>query len=301
MISIKQIKSISELQLSDTELNKMREKINCVTISYIDIRSQLSSPIHINATIAILVLSGTATLCVNYKEYHLTVNSITVLSSSHLLLFSECSSDFTAQSLFVSKEFMDEMDSTDMIYKRIKYGVRLYSTPVIQLQNNQSSLLSARIASINSTIDNPDHLYYKEMILNSLFAFYLDLSNIIDRTSDSNNDGNFTRYENIIKSFIGLLIENYRKEHKVDFYASQLNITTHYLTLVVKRITGQSVSDFIFEMLYSEARQLLTHSKLSIQEIAFTLSFSDQSSFSKFFKRKSGVSPVEFRKGDNLK
>lgn len=300
MTSINHIKNINELRLYDIEWNNMREKINCVTITSTEVHSQLSSPIHINATIAILVLSGTATLCVNYKDYHLTTNSIALLSSSHLLLFSQCSSDFKAQSLFVTKEFMDEMDSTDMIYKRIRYGVKLYSTPVIQLTSHQAALLSERITSTNNTIDNPDHLYYKELILNSLFAFYLDLSNIIDRNSDCSNDGNLTRYENIIKSFIGLLIENYRTEHKVDFYASQLNITTHYLTLIVKRITGQSVSDFIFEMLYSEARELLTHSKLSIQEIAQKLDFSDQSSFSKFFKRKSGVSPVEFRKGGTL-
>ena len=85
-------------------------------------------------------------------------------------------------------------------------------------------------------------------------------------------------------------------EHKVDFYAAHLNLSAHHLTQIVKLVTGQSVSDFIFEMLFSEARNLLTHSKLSIQEIATTLNFSDQSSFGKFFKRKAGVSPVDFRK-----
>lgn len=73
-------------------------------------------------------------------------------------------------------------------------------------------------------------------------------------------------------------------------------MSPHYLTLIVKHVTGQSASDFIFEMLYSEARNLLTHSKLSIQEIASKLNFSDQSSFGKFFKRKAGVSPFDFRR-----
>ena len=290
------IKNINELRLYGIEKNSMREKINCIPITCNDVLSQLSSPIYINATIAILVLSGTATLSVNDKDYNLKSNSIALLSSSHLFLLSHCSSDFNAQCLFVSKEFMDEMDSTDMIYKRIKYGVMLYNAPVMQLKDLQASLLLERITTINKVIDDPDHYYYKEMILNSLFAFYLDLSNIIERNIDRGNADNQTRYENIIKSFIGLLVDNYRKEHKAEFYASQLNITAHYLTLIVKRITGQSVSDFIFEMLYSEARNLLTHSKLSIQEIANGLNFSDQSSFGKFFKRKSGVSPVEFRK-----
>lgn len=49
-------------------------------------------------------------------------------------------------------------------------------------------------------------------------------------------------------------------------------------------------------MLFSEARNLLTHSKLTVQEIATVLNFSDQSAFGKFFKRKAGVSPVDFRR-----
>ena len=51
-------------------------------------------------------------------------------------------------------------------------------------------------------------------------------------------------------------------------------------------------------MLYSEACTLLSYSQLSIQEIATVMNFSDQSSFGKFFRKKSGLSPIEFRKGD---
>ncbi|MCD8029779.1 MAG: AraC family transcriptional regulator [Bacteroides sp.] len=93
-----------------------------------------------------------------------------------------------------------------------------------------------------------------------------------------------------------MLVTHYQSEHKVEFYASRLHVSTHYLTSVVKSVTRQSVSDFIFEMLYSEARILLTHSRLSIQEIAMKLNFSDQSAFGKFFKRRNGSSPLEFRR-----
>ncbi|WP_239056672.1 MULTISPECIES: AraC family transcriptional regulator [unclassified Parabacteroides] len=191
---------------------------------------------------------------------------------------------------------MEEMDATDMIYKRIKYGAILYNTPIVKLNKVNTLLLKNRILSVDKAIDKCDHFYYKEMILNSLFAFYLDLSNIIEKDTGLQDNSNLTRHENIIGLFIELLVANYRTEHKVDFYASRLNMTSHYLTLIVKRITGQTVNEFIFEMLYSESRNLLTHSRLSIQEIAALLNFSDQASFGKFFKRKSGVSPIEFRK-----
>ncbi|WP_108212345.1 hypothetical protein [Pontibacter mucosus] len=61
-----------------------------------------------------------------------------------------------------------------------------------------------------------------------------------------------------------MLVDHYSLEHHVHFYANQLHITPHYLTLVVKRMTGHTVADFIFLMLYGEAR-LLLQPQLSIQ------------------------------------
>lgn len=297
MISKINIKNIGDL-LSDVDIsNDTREKINCIAINRDIINSQLSQPAYLNAFVAILVLSGSGEIHINYKSYQIEKEMIILLTVSHLFRFISCTSDFQSLCLLVSKDFMEEMDATDMIYKRIKYGAILYRTPIVKLNKVNTLLLKNRILSVDKAIDKRDHFYYKDMILNSLFAFYLDLSNIIEKDTGLQDNSNLTRHENIIGLFIELLVANYRTEHKVDFYASRLNITSHYLTLIVKRLTGQTVNEFIFEMLYSESRNLLTHSRLSIQEIAALLNFSDQASFGKFFKRKSGVSPIEFRKG----
>lgn len=290
------IKNIGELFPDRGETSDLRKKVNCLTIGYQDVVSQFSSPVYFDALISILVLSGTGTVCVNYKAYPLGADHLLVLSSSHLFNFGDCSSDFKCLCLLVSKEFIHEMDSTEMIYHRVKYGVRLYSTPIVKLGRDNAVLLSRRMFAVSETIDCSDHFYYKEMVLNCLFTFYLDLSNVLERYAVAHGEGNLTRYESTIKSFIELLVAHYREEHKVEFYAARLNLSAHYLTLIVKRVTGQSVCDFVFEMLYSDARTLLTQSKLSVQEIATLLNFSDQSSFGKFFKRKAGVSPVDFRK-----
>lgn len=290
------IKNLNELSFINGSSNEMRGKISCVMIDYEDAATQFSSAVHLDAMIAILVLSGKGEVNINYKTYSVVPDTLLLMSASHLFRFDRCTSYFRSLCLLVSKEFIDEMDSTDMIYRRTKYGVRLYNDPVIRLPHARAEMLYKRIMMIDDTIDNIGHFYHKEMILNNLFAFYLDLSDILERDIVSPSDGNLTRYESTIKSFIELLATHYREEHKVEFYASRLNLSAHYLTQVVKRVTGQSVSDFIFEMLFSEARTLLIHSKLSVQEIATVLNFSDQSSFGKFFKRKAGVSPVDFRK-----
>lgn len=290
------IKNLCEIPLLNRDSNPMRKKINCITIGQPDVTSEFSSAVYLDAVIAVLVLSGSGTVYINYKAYPAEADTLLLLSSSHLFRFDGCSTDFRCCCLFVSKEFMEEMDSTDMIYRRIRYGVRLYSNPVLVLASSDVALVQERMEGVERRIAKPEHCYYQEMILNALFAFYMDVSDVIERDASRHGSANLTRYEQVIHSFIELLAAHYREEHTVDFYAERLHLSAHYLTRLVKQVTGRSVSEFIFEMLYSEARMLLIHSSLSVQQIAAALNFSDQSSFGKFFKRRAGVSPVDFRK-----
>ena len=292
-IHIKTIADISGGLQSD---NSFRRTVDCSVLDAEAVRRYLSEPIFLNASTVILVLSGTSVLSANYKLHEIGPDTLILLSASHLFDFRNCSDDFQCIGLFVSRNFTDAMDSTDMVYKRMQYEVITFRKPVFALNRADTALLRKKLQTIDEAIDNTPHLYHKEVVLNNLFGFYLDLSNIIDRREKHAEEVGITRQESLMKRFIELLVSNYRKEHKVDFYASELHLSAHYLTLIVKRLTGQSVSDFIFEMLYGEARNLLTHSKLSIQQIAMELNFADQSSFGKFFKRKSGMSAADYRK-----
>lgn len=290
------IKSIGELIGIRPGSDIMRCKINCIGLDEKKTNDLFSRPVFVSADISVLVLSGTANICINYRTHQIGTDSITLISNFHMFDFESCSKDFRALCLMVSKEFMDEMDSTDMIYRRIKYGVRFYNDPIQHLEPHQAAIARHRLRDIMEALDNTGHIYYDELILNRIMAFYIDLSDIIDRNADSFRETHLTRYESIVKSFIELLMDNYRREHSVDFYASRLNISAHYLSFIAKRITGRTACDLIFEMLFSEARKLLYSSTLSVQEIAAILNFSDQSSFGKFFKRKSGLSPIDYRK-----
>lgn len=71
--------------------------------------------------------------------------------------------------------------SGEVIYRRVKYGVRLYNTPVIRLNRSNAATLCKGISVIDKTLNNTRHFYYKEKVLNNIFNFYLDLSDIIER------------------------------------------------------------------------------------------------------------------------
>ena len=64
---------------------------------------------------------------------------------------------------------------------------------------------------------------------------------------------------------------------------------------MIRQISGKTVNNYIAEALYTDARRLLVFTDLTVKEIAEQLGFSDQSSFVKFFKKKSETSPANFR------
>lgn len=100
----------------------------------------------------------------------------------------------------------------------------------------------------------------------------------------------------LVGKFRQLLIQNYMHERKLDFYARHLNVTAKYLSAVVKKQTGKSAGEWIYETIILEARVLLQNKLLTISQISNMLHFTDQSVFGKFFRANTGMSPVEYRK-----
>lgn len=278
------------------EVGTLKSKLNFHEYDANSLKYYFFEPISLPASITILVLSGSAKIMVNYREFELKENQVILLSTFHLFQFFSCSEDFRCYSLFVSKQFMDEMDPVEMVSLRTKYGIRLFRNPIITLSLSEVELLCKRATEINCVLNCPEHTYYRQIVLSALIMFFLDFSDLADKRVGGIDAGtNFSRQEQISFSFIGLMLEHYKVQHTVEFYADKLGISAHYLTLVVKEMTGQSASKLIVSMLYNEARALLLRSDYSIQQIAFQLNFSDQAAFGKFFKRLSGVSPFTFR------
>lgn len=100
----------------------------------------------------------------------------------------------------------------------------------------------------------------------------------------------------LVKNFLVKIEENFHKNLNVSEYADMLAITPHHLTQVVKQYTGKTSTQFLQEKLILEIKKMLIHSNLSMSDIVDQLNFSDQSYFTKFFKKHTGVTPLDFRK-----
>jgi AraC-like DNA-binding protein len=79
-------------------------------------------------------------------------------------------------------------------------------------------------------------------------------------------------------------------------YAELLYITPNHLNAICKDILGTSAGEVIRNRVILEAKRLLINLNLSVTQIAYTLSFTDNSYFTKFFKKYTGLTPEDFRK-----
>ena len=108
-----------------------------------------------------------------------------------------------------------------------------------------------------------------------------------------------SRTEEITYQFENLLKRTEFKKQKLSYYASQLNISTIYLSECVKKVTGKPAKKMVTEYLIFEAKSLLTHTSNTVDQIAFQLGFDDVSNFVNFFKKNVVKTPNQFRSQRN--
>ena len=85
----------------------------------------------------------------------------------------------------------------------------------------------------------------------------------------------------------------------VQYIAGALNISPKYLSSLLKVLTGQTAQQHVHEKLIEKAKEKLSTTSLSVSEIAYELGFEHSQSFSKLFKSKTSLSPLEFRRNFN--
>jgi len=99
----------------------------------------------------------------------------------------------------------------------------------------------------------------------------------------------------VVKKFFQLVEENYLDNLAVAEYADKMALTPSHLTQTVNQLTGKTSSQIIKSKQVLEIKRLLVHTNLNVSEIANRMNFPDQSYFTKFFKRETGISPLQYR------
>lgn len=158
--------------------------------------------------------------------------------------------------------------------------------------------LKKDINNMIESLSNKEHRFAEEINYAYFYILLTDMADMMWKKYGSgtpSHHSDMKRSDGIMKAFADLLAEHVRKETSIEFYAEKLCISKQYLSLIVKEKTQFSVGKIISIMRVEEASRLLRDPELTLQQIAEELTFSDQSSFGKFFRKHSGMTPMKYR------
>ena len=105
-----------------------------------------------------------------------------------------------------------------------------------------------------------------------------------------------SRADELCAKFITLLSQTKGTKRTIGWFADELCVSNHYLSLAIKESSGQAVKSIIDNAVIMEIKVLLRHSDLSVRQIADRLEFPNSSFMCKFFKAKTGITPLHYRR-----
>lgn len=250
-------------------------------------------PIQVDALSFIMVIEGELNITIDYIPYKIKTNSFCTLNEKHIINNMSMSEDFRGYHIIIAHDFFRSISGPPPINNTVNPRIK----PVIELQEADFNLAVSIIEKLKLDMSRTDHFYQNKLIENGLNNFVCEIWNILIQIGNKpNNYYNPSLYEELTGNFFGLVIKNYKNEHEVSFYANELNVTPVYLSRALKQTTGKTAIQLINDFMIIESKILLRKLTLSIHEIAEMLNFSDQASFSKFFKKHTGESPLGYRK-----
>jgi len=170
------------------------------------------------------------------------------------------------------------------------------------INERDRDILCKDISNMIDSLSNKDHQFAEEINYAYFYILLTDMADMVWKKygrSAPTHHSEIRRADGILKEFAELLMQHARTETSVGFYAEKLCISKKYLSLIVKEKMRVTVGTIIASMRTELAATMLRDPDLTIQQVAEKLSFSDQSSFGKFFKKHMGVSPMKYR--TNLK
>jgi AraC-like DNA-binding protein len=138
------------------------------------------------------------------------------------------------------------------------------------------------IAQLELLLNYADRFYHRQFITRKITNHKI-LSRLEDMLADYFNS------DEILKKGLP----------SVQYISDKLNVSSNYLSGLLKVLTGQSTQQHIHDKLIQQAKEKLSTTDLSVSEIAYELGFEHPQSFSKLFKTKTSLSPLEFRQSFN--
>lgn len=232
--------------------------------------------------------------------YDFDEGGLSFVSPNQLITAHEDEADYDGYTLLFHPDFISGFP----LAKKIKeYGFFSYSvTEALFLSEKEKEIIVGLFKNMQTELDTSIDIFSQEVMVSQLELLLSYSKRFYNRqfiTRKAASNDLLTRAEAIMDDYFNSAKGLMGGLPSVQQVADQLNVTPHYLSDMFRSLTGQNTQQHIHNRLIEKAKDLLSTGNLSISEIAYQLGFEHPQSFNKLFKRKTKLSPLEFRQSFN--
>lgn len=216
------------------------------------------------------------------------------------VLSTEENAEYSGYTLLVHPDFIRSYP----LARNIKnFGFFSYDTnEALHLSDQEKTTITGLLDNIryelNTTIDEVSQdviISYIEVLLNYSNRFYK--RQFITRKAV--NHDLLTKMDTVLEDYFNKQETLNKGLPTVEFLASTLNLSPHYLSDMLRNLTGLNAQQHIHEKLIEKAKEYLTTTGFSVSEVAYALGFEHPQSFNKLFKKKTDKTPLSYRQSFN--
>jgi len=270
-------------------------------ISIIDV-SKLTNDTKVKAVVfdfyAVSLKRGCDNLFYGQQKYDFDEGLMAFMSPGQILRGDggEQISNMEGWMLFIHPDFLWNTPLAKKIkqYEFFRYAVN----EALFLSDKEETMMNGIIQNIKNEYHSNIDKFSQEVIIAQLELMFTYAKRFYERqfiTRKITNHQILARLEDILANYFNQKDLSLKGLPTVQFVADRLNISSKYLSSLLKQLTGQSTQQHIHEKLIEKAKEKLSTTDLSVSEIAYELGFEHSQSFSKLFKSKTDQSPLEFR------
>ena len=292
---------------SITEIHRIAgiEKPNHPLISIVDV-SKFTNDSDVNAVIfdfyAVSLKRGCDHLLYGQQKYDFDEGLMAFMSPGQILRGEESGvpPNMKGWMLFIHPDFLWNTPLAKKIKQYEYFGYA--SNEALFLSDKEETMMHGIIDNIRNEYNANIDKFSQDVIIAQLELLFTYAQRFYERqfiTRKITNHQVLERLEEVLSDYFNKEDLLSKGLPTVQFVADSLNISAKYLGSLLKQLTGLSTQQHLHEKLISKAKEKLSITELSVSEIAYELGFEHSQSFSKLFKTKTNVSPLEFRSSFN--
>ncbi len=270
-----------------------------IDLRYDKCLEMLVRPCRFDGFLMFFCISGNFRISINLAEFEVCENSLFIDFPGDIITVPEIDGTQKEQLHFMvmamTREYMSSLKFN--VPQLMSKSLALLKNPCFTLTDEEKTAAKKYI-EMASEILGSTFTYKRECMAALLSSSFYLFGSVIERSISSRGaeTSGTDRSKAVFNGFISLVSEFHTQERGVAFYAEKLCLTPKYLSRLVKSASGKSAPEWIDTYIILEAKNMLKYSDIPIKEIVNRLHFPNQSTFHKFFKAHTGLTPLRYRK-----